>query len=76
MTETEYREMLAAARVDAHADLARLLVAWRRELWPNPNSDPISREARLRRLRRELAVEAYWGAAVHRRPMYGGICGA
>lgn len=75
MTEDEYRAAIHHERMAAVGALERMLRDWRRELWPDPTTDPIAQENRMRRFRRELAVQAYWGAAI-RRPMYGGICGA
>lgn len=72
---TRYRARVQQERNAARQHLDSLLLEWRRELWPDPTKDPIARENSRRRLQRELAVQAYWGASLAR-PMYGGICGA
>lgn len=79
MTEQEYRALIARHRFHGMAAVTTMLMKWRRDLWPDPKTDPIAREDRNQRarlqLRRQIASQAYWGAAVQR-PIYGGICGA
>lgn len=74
MSEDEYRKFVAMERVAALNHLLTLLHEWRRELWPDPHTDPIAREDRMSRLRAELAIAGYWGAAISTRRIYGGIC--
>lgn len=73
VTEEEYAAFVWRTRAEGHMFVAALTAAWRRDLWPDPWDDPISREERQDRLRRELAVDAYWGSP-RRRVIYGGIC--
>lgn len=73
MTEEEYRHALFLERMRGLQHVGALTRAWRRDLWPAPYSDPIAREERMRRLRRELAADTYWGTG-RGRVVYGGVC--
>lgn len=75
MTEDEYQATIWRERMAARQYTDRLLLELRRRLWPDPAHDPAARENQRNRHRAELAVQAYWGAALQR-PIYGGICGA
>ena len=78
MTEHEYRIEITRQRLIGLDHVTRITREWRRELWPDPTTDPIARQDAHRRFMRELVAQTYWGATTYpgRRQLFGGICGA